>query len=166
MSENGFHLAQVNIARVLAPLDDPSMQGFVSKLDEVNKLADESPGFIWRLQTEDGNATYLRPYNDESIIVNMSVWDSIESLKHYVYRTQHANVMRQRAEWFSKFDGAFIALWWIPAGHIPTMDEAKEKLEYLRTNGESPFAFSFKKTYQASEATQFNSSTQTAVQCK
>jgi len=166
MSENGFHLAQINIARLLAPLDDPLMDGFVSRLDEINKLADESPGFNWRLQTEEGNATYLRPYDDESIIVNMSVWESIEHLKEFVYRTQHASVMRERAEWFSKFEGAFIALWYVPVGHIPTVNEAKERLDYLRTHGESPYAFSFKRTYQASEAAQFNTSTLTKSQCK
>lgn len=154
MSENNFHLAQVNIGRILAPLEDDLMQGFVSKIDEINKLAEESPGFVWRFETEEGNATYIRPYDDERIIVNMSVWKSVESLKQFVYRTQHADILRRRAEWFSKFEGAFAALWWIPAGHIPTIDEAKERIEYLQTHGESPYAFSFKKIYTSSEFVQ------------
>jgi len=113
-----FHIAQVNIARMKAPLEDPAMAGFVARLEEINALADGSPGFVWRLQTSEGSATYLRPYDDDRILFNMSVWETVDALKHYVYRTAHADVLRQRHEWFGKFAGAYVALWWVPAGHI------------------------------------------------
>src|ERR1700736_9620 len=117
-----FHIAQVNIGRMKGSLEDPVMAGFVARLDELNALADRSPGFVWRLQTPEGNATYLRPYGDDRIIFNMSVWESIEHLKDYVYRTAHAEVLRQRREWFEHFKGAFAALWWVPVGHVPGVD--------------------------------------------
>lgn len=149
-----YHLAQINIGRMLAPLDDPRMAGFVAKLAEVNALADNSPGFIWRLQTETGNATELRPYEDESILVNVSVWASLETLSQYVYslESEHRAVMKQRRLWFERYDGPFMALWWIPAGHIPTAIEAKERLELLRSHGETAEAFSFKKPFPMPEA--------------
>ena len=103
-----YHLAQVNIGRVRAPVEDPLMSGFVSRLDEINALADRSPGFIWRLQTPVGNATYFRPYpEDDRILINMSVWESIASLRHYVYKTAHAELLRQREEWFERFSGIY-----------------------------------------------------------
>jgi hypothetical protein len=149
-----YHLAQVNIARMIAPLSDPLMAGFVAKLDEVNALADNSPGFVWRLQTSEGDATALRPYDDNSILFNMSVWASLEDLSHYVYamESEHRHVMKQRRRWFQRFDGPFMALWWVPEGHIPTVEEAKERLEYLRTHGETPYAFSFKQPFPAPDA--------------
>jgi uncharacterized protein DUF3291 len=142
-----FHLAQVNIARMLAPLEDPLMAGFVARLDEINALADRSPGFVWRLQTEAGNATYIKPYEDDRILFNLSVWESVERLKEYVYHSAHSGVMRGRSQWFEKFDGPYMALWWVKAGHIPTVEEAKERLDHLREHGDSEFAFSFKRIY-------------------
>jgi hypothetical protein len=139
-----YHIAQINIARMRAPLDDASMQGFVSRLDEINALADTAPGFVWRLQTDEGNATYMRPYEDERIIVNMSVWESIEHLKDYVYRTPHAELLRQRREWFEHFEGAYLAMWWVPAGHIPGIDEAKKRLAHLEEHGPSQYAFTWR----------------------
>lgn len=147
MSTTKYHLAQVNIARMLAPLDDPLMAEFVARLDEINALADRSPGFVWRLQTEEGNATDLRPYEDERILVNMSVWESLEHLKAYVYKSGHAQVMRQRRQWFEKFEGMYLALWWVKAGHIPTVEEAKHRLEYLSEHGESQHVFTFRKPF-------------------
>jgi hypothetical protein len=144
----GYHIAQVNIGRVTAPPDDPIMAGFMSRLDEINALADGSPGFIWRLQTSEGNATYLRPYDDDRILVNMSVWESIEALKHYVYRTAHVELLRQRQEWFEKFSGAYLALWWVPAGHRPGIDEAKKRIAHLQAHGPTQFAFTFKTTFE------------------
>ena len=143
-----MHLAQINIGRMKAALDDPSMHGFMSRLAELNALADRSDGFVWRLQdgAGDGN-TYLRPFDDDRIIVNMSVWQSVEQLRSYTYNTVHAEVLRQRREWFEKFDGVFLALWWVPIGHIPTIDEAKERLTSLETAGPTPFAFNFKKIF-------------------
>jgi hypothetical protein len=149
MNNLNFHLAQVNIARMLAPLDDPLMAEFVAQLDEINALADRSPGFVWRLQTEAGDATYLRPYDDDRIIINLSVWESVEHLREYVFRNRHAEVLRDRGKWFSKFDGAYSALWWVPAGHIPSVLEAKERLEHLRVYGESEYTFSFKRAFPA-----------------
>lgn len=142
-------LAQVNIGRARATIDDPVMSGFVARLDEINALAESSPGFVWRLKTDEGNATSLQPYDDERILINMSVWESPEHLKHYVYRSAHAQVMRHRKEWFERFKEAYIALWWIPHGHIPTIAEAKERLQYLHLNGESDFAFTFANIFPA-----------------
>ncbi|HEY0847652.1 MAG TPA: DUF3291 domain-containing protein [Noviherbaspirillum sp.] len=137
------HLAQVNIARALAPIDDPQMAGFVARLDDINALAESSPGFVWRLKTDEGNATSLRPYDDERILVNLSVWKSPEDLQQFVYRSAHAQVMRQRKQWFERFGDVYMALWWIEPGHVPTIAEAKERLRYLQLHGESDFAFSF-----------------------
>ena len=149
-----FHLAQINIGRMKAPLDDPIMAGFMARLDDLNALADSSPGFVWRLQTDEGNATYLRPYDDERIIVNMSVWESLTQLKAYVYHTAHAELMRQRQNWFEKFAGSYMALWWVPVGHIPGMDEAKKRLAHLEKHGPTPFAFTFAKPFPVDEAYQ------------
>ena len=127
------------------------MAGFVARLDEINALAENSPGFVWRLRTSAGNATYLRPYDDDRILFNMSVWETVDALKQYVYRTAHAELLRQRQEWFDKFDGAQVALWWVPAGHTPGIDEAKKRLASLETNGPTQFAFAFKTVFQPDE---------------
>ena len=150
-----YSLAQVNVARMLAPLSDPLMAEFVARLDTVNAFADASPGFIWRLQTPEGNATDVRAYEDELILVNMSVWASLEDLTRYVYTSESLlrDVMKQRRRWFQRFDGPYVALWWVPQGHIPTVEEAKERLEHLRTHGETPYAFSFKKPFPAPDTT-------------
>jgi heme-degrading monooxygenase HmoA len=149
-----YSLAQVNIARALAPLDDPIMADFVARLDEVNALADTSPGFIWRLQTSEGNATAVKAYDDPLIIFNMSVWSSLNDFSSYVYANEslHREVMKQRRRWFQRFDGPYTALWWIPQGHIPTVEEAKERLEYLRMHGETDYAFSIKKQFPSPDA--------------
>jgi heme-degrading monooxygenase HmoA len=144
-----MHLAQVNIARMKAPLDSPTMAGFVARLDEINALADRSPGFVWRLQDDAGNATGIRAYEDESIVFNLSVWESVEALKAYAYHTAHAELLRQRSLWFEKFAGAFLALWWVPAGHRPSVDEAKQRLAHLEAKGPSPFAFTFRELFPA-----------------
>jgi Domain of unknown function (DUF3291) len=147
-----YQIAQVNMGRIKAPLDHPSMAGFMNRLDELNALADNSPDFVWRLQTGEGNATYFRPYDhDDRILLNMSVWEDIESLQHYVYRTMHAELLRHRHEWFEKFEGTFTALWWVPAGHHPSIDEAKKRIAHLDANGPTEFAFTFKTTFQPNE---------------
>jgi hypothetical protein len=150
-----YQLAQVNIARMIAPLDDPIMAEFVARLDEVNALADSSPGFIWRLQSPEGNATSLQAYEDKLILFNMSVWASLDDYSNYVYAqgSLHRAVMAQRRRWFQRFDGPYSALWWVPQGHIPTVEEAKERLEHLRVHGDTPFAFSLKKAFPAPDAT-------------
>jgi heme-degrading monooxygenase HmoA len=145
------HLAQINIARMKGAFEDPVMAGFAARLEELNALADGSDGFVWRLQGGEGNATYLRPFDDDRIIVNMSVWESIEQLRAYVYSSAHAEVLRQRRDWFEKFDRVMIALWWIPAGRIPSVDEGKKRLASIEQHGATPFAFSFKATFPPDE---------------
>jgi hypothetical protein len=156
MTTTKYHLAQINVGKLLAPLDDPMIAGFVNALDEINALADRSAGFVWRFQTEEGDATALRPFDDDLILVNFSVWESAEALKNYVYQGAHAEVMRQRRQWFEKFEGAYMALWWVEAGHLPTILEAKSRLQYLQQHGPSATAFTFKQLYappdQAHEA--------------
>jgi uncharacterized protein DUF3291 len=146
------HLAQVNIGRMKGPLDGPIMAGFMARLDDLNALAERSDGFVWRMQGEAGNNTYLRPYDDERIIVNLSVWESIEKLRAYVYDSAHAELLKQRRDWFEKFESSMLALWWIPAGHIPTIDEAKGRLAALDARGPTPFAFTFRVPFPASLA--------------
>jgi hypothetical protein len=146
-----YHIAQVNIARMKTSLDDPAMAGFVARLDEINRLADDSPGFVWRLKEGEGNATYLRPYDDDRILINMSVWETIDAFKTFVYRTAHSELLRQRQEWFEKIAGANLALWWVPPGHLPSVDEAKKRLSYLAEHGPTQFAFTFKTTFQPDE---------------
>ncbi len=147
-----FHIAQFNIARMKAPLDDPLMAGFVARLDEINTLGDQSPGFVWRLQTPEGNATYLRPYGDDRILVNMSVWETIEHLRQYVYRSSHAELLRQRRDWFEKVAEATTVLWWAPAGHHPGVDEGKQRLAHLQTHGPTPYAFTFRDKFTVDAA--------------
>ena len=144
-------IAQVNIARMKAPLDSPVMESFVGRLAEINALADGSPGFVWRLQTPEGDATYLRPYDDDRILFNLSVWESVEALKNYVYRTAHAELLRDRRNWFEQFAGSSVALWWVPAGHVPGIDEAKQRLARLAEDGPSQFAFTFKTVHPPDE---------------
>jgi hypothetical protein len=149
-----YHVAQLNIGRIRAVLDDPIMAGFVGRLDEINALADRSPGFVWRLQTTQGNATYLRPYADDRILVNMSVWESVAALRSFVYTSMHTHLLRRRQEWFEKFAGAYIALWWTPVGHLPGIDEAKKRLAHLERHGPSQFAFTFRSIYPPDDAFQ------------
>ncbi len=146
-----YHLAQVNIARMRAPLTDPVMAGFVAELDAINALADSSPGFIWRLQTSEGNATDIRPYEDDLILVNLSLWASLADLSTFVYKSRHRQVLQQRQQWFQRFNGPYVALWWVPSGHIPTVEEAKEHLAHLSIHGETPYTFTFKKPFPAPE---------------
>ena len=137
------HLAEINIARMLAPIDDPLMADFVAQLAPVNALADQSPGFVWRLQTESGHATSIKVYDDDMVIINLTVWESAEALREFVYKGAHHGVLRDRKRWFEKFDGPYYALWWVHAGHVPSPEEGKERLNYLRQHGDSEYAFSF-----------------------
>lgn len=143
-----YHLAQVNIGRIRADLSDPMMVGFVNRLDEINSLADGSPGFVWRLQTDGGNATYLRPFEDEWMLLNMSVWTDVDSLRRFVYQTVHRELLRERHAWFEKLAGVYMALWWVPAGHIPGVDEARKRLAYLEAHGPTQFAFNFQRIFE------------------
>ena len=139
-----YHLAQINIGRLLAPIDDPMIAEFVGQLDPINALADNAPGFVWRLQLASGNATDII-YNpeDPSILLNMSVWESLEALRTFAYKSEHACVLRDRAKWFEKMDKPVYCLWWVPVGHIPTVDEGRERLEHYQKHGASPYSFWF-----------------------
>ena len=145
---NQYYLAQINIAKAQASMDSESMMGFVNRLDEINTLADKSPGFVWRLQTEDGNATAIHAFDDPLLLVNMSVWENIESLKQFVYKSLHVELISDRDAWFDKMPNVHQALWWIPAGHTPSVDEGKEKLDHLQKNGVSKIAFTFANSYK------------------
>ena len=147
-----YHIAQINIGRIKAPLDSPTMAGFMGRLDELNAVADRSPGFVWRLQTNEGNATYFRPYpHDDRILLNMSVWETVEDLRKYVYHTMHVQLLKQRHDWFEQFAGVYLALWWVPIGHRPSIDEAKKRLAHLEQHGPTQFAFTFKTTFPPDE---------------
>lgn len=143
---NRYELAQLNIALMKAPIDSPVLADFVANLDRINALADGAPGFVWRLQTDDGNAMAFRPFGDD-YLVNMSTWTDVESLSAYAYKTAHVEIMRRRAEWFEHMREAYAVLWWVPAGHRPTPEEAKARLEMLRERGPSPEAFTFKSAF-------------------
>ena len=142
-----YHIAQINIARMRAPLDDPVMAGFAAQLAPMNQLADESPGFVWRLETDEGDATAVRPYEDELIIPNMTVWESIEALHDFVYRRPHRHPLRDRRSWFLPLDGPNFVLWWVEAGHNPTVEEGTSRLEMLAENGPTPEAFTFARPF-------------------
>ena len=139
----GYHLAQLNIARLQAPLDSPRLAQFVAALEPINALADKSPGFVWRLQTEEGDATSIRAFDDEMLLVNMSVWQTLEALSDFAYRSDHRAVMLRRREWFERPADIYLVLWWVPAGHTPTVDEARERLDMLRSRGPTADAFTF-----------------------
>ena len=143
-----YHLAQLNIAKMKFAIDDPGMAGFVARLDDINALADAAPGFVWRLQTEDGDATGI-VYFGADALVNMSVWEDRDSLHNYIYRSAHSEVMALRKQWFERMTEAYSVLWWIAEGHIPTLDEASERLECLRLQGPGPSAFTFKQVFAA-----------------
>lgn len=140
-----YHLAQVNVGVPLSPLDSPQLAGFVAQLEPINRLADGSPGFVWRLQGDSGNATDVK-LSDASLIVNMSVWESLELLSAFVYRSDHVHVMRQRKRWFESMQ-LYMALWWIPVGQLPTVADAEQRLSQLRAHGPTPQAFTFRQAY-------------------
>lgn len=140
----GWHLAQFNIARGRAAMDDPVMADFVATLDRVNALADASPGFVWRLQDDSGNATAIAAYDDPNMLVNMSVWRDADALFDFVYRSGHTPVMARRRDWFLPLDGPYMVLWWVAAGHRPDVAEAQERLARLAAHGPTADAFTFK----------------------
>jgi hypothetical protein len=146
-----MHLAQLNIATPVAPPGSPELDGFMSRLEEINGLADRSPGFVWRLVGDDGDdATGLRPYGPD-VMVNLSVWESVESLREFTYRTGHLELMRSRRQWFRTADGPYMVMWWVPAGHVPSVVEAGERLEHLRVHGPTPAAFTFRNAFPRPE---------------
>ena len=141
-----FEIAQLNIAELRYPLDAPEVADFVDNLDRINTLGEQSAGFVWRLQTDAGDTTAIDTFG-KNCIVNLTVWQSIEDLKHFVYRSDHVDIMRRKSEWFHKMQQAHLVLWWIPAGHRPNLDEAQQKLDQLRQNGPSPAAFTLAKAF-------------------
>jgi hypothetical protein len=144
-----FHLAQLNIATLIEPLDSPRLAGFVSALPVVNAIADAAPGFVWRLVDDTGaDATQLRPFGPDDI-VNLTVWESVEALREFVYRSGHIEPLRRRREWFHVADQPYAVLWWVPAGHIPTVAEAAQRLARLREQGPGPEAFTLREPYPA-----------------
>ena len=136
---------------MLAPIDSPRLADFVAGLEPVNALADAAPGFVWRLQDDSGDATAIRPYDDERVMVNMSVWESLEALQAFVRSDEHVAYLRRRREWFERMDEAIVALWWVRAGDIPTVAEAKDRLALLERMGPTPAAFTFRTSFPAPE---------------
>lgn len=140
-------LAQLNIATLIAPLDSPLLADFVAELDRINELADHAAGFVWRFESEDTDATDYPEVFSDDLIVNLSVWKTVDDLHNFTYRTAHAQVMSRRKEWFETMKDAYTVLWWIPEGHRPTPSEAKDKLDVLKANGPGPLAFTFKQRF-------------------
>jgi len=152
---SAYELAQLNIGVIRGPIDSPVMAEFVANLDRINALAERTRGFVWRLQTEEGNATAIRPYpENENMAVNMSVWKDIDLLRLFVFHTEHVEIMRRRREWFEKMEEAFLVLWWVPKGHRPDIEEAKARLEQLRREGPTADAFTFRQSYAPPDARQ------------
>lgn len=143
-----YHLAQLNIAQLKAPLDSPQLADFVANLERINALAEAAPGYVWRLQDEAGDATAIRPFGDE-VLVNMSLWRDVQSLSDYVYKSAHTEMLKRRREWFDKVEQAHQVLWWVPAGHRPSVQEAAERLAHLRAHGATGHAFSFRQAFAA-----------------
>ena len=147
-----YELAQLNIGVIRGPMDSPIMAEFSANLDRINALAESSPGFVWRLQTPEGNATAIRPFDNENMLINMSVWQDADSLRKFVYRSAHADILRRRREWFEKVGEAILVLWWVPRGHRPSVEEAIGRLELLRRKGPHAEAFTFRETYPPPDA--------------
>ncbi|ERH50639.1 hypothetical protein O203_11955 [Ectopseudomonas chengduensis] len=145
---SAYHLAQLNIAWMKTPLESPEMADFVANLERINALAEGSPGYVWRLQDEAGDATAIRPFGDE-VLVNMSVWHDVQSLSDYVYKSAHTEMLKRRREWFERVEQAHQVLWWVPAGHRPSVVEASERLAHLREDGATAQAFTFRHAFAA-----------------
>jgi hypothetical protein len=149
-----FHLAQVNVARAVADFADPILAGLADRIGEINALAEKSPGFVWRYESAAGDLDYLRPFDGyftlfepQRIFFNMSVWETVEDLKNYVFHTAHAELFRQKGQWMTSFERPHLALWWVPAGHVPTVEEGKEKLLLIERDGPTPSAFTFARSF-------------------
>lgn len=139
-----WHIAQYNVARLRAPVDDPAVADFAANLAPINELGDATPGFLWRLQTESGNSTSVRIREDPLVVPNLTVWETIDALFDYTYHSAHVEMFRRRKEWFTHEEDPYLVLWWVLAGHIPSVDEANERLAHLAAHGPTPAAFTFK----------------------
>lgn len=145
----GFHLAQINVGRLKASVDDPTIADFRNNLDRINSLADGTPGFIWRLVGQGGDATDIQPKADDPLLaINMSVWTDMEALAGFVYRSAHRDIMRRRREWFGHME-VYQCLWWVPAGHRPSVEEGLARIDLFEKFGATVEAFSFKTPYPA-----------------
>jgi Domain of unknown function (DUF3291) len=153
VASSSYHLAQINIGRALFPTDHPGFADFMAALAPINAIADADPGMVWRFQTADGDATAVRPYEDERVMINFSVWRDLDALRAFTYSGDHVAIMRRRREWFEQHVGdVYMALWWVPAGHRPTVVEAVARLEHLKQSGPSPEAFTFRQFYPPPDA--------------
>jgi Domain of unknown function (DUF3291) len=157
-----YQLAQINIGRLRAPFDHPQIADFVARLAPLNALADGAPGFVWRLQTDAGNATGVPFGDDPLVIVNLSVWESPEALRAYTYGTGHVEVFRERARWFEPMSAPQYCLWWIPAGHIPSVEEGRQRLRHYQEHGATPYAFWFSRLFPAPQEDAFEERSQRA----
>ena len=144
-----MHLAQINVGRLLHPIEDPRIADFVNNLDRINALAEQSDGFVWRLKDDAGNATQIRAFTDPTILMNMSVWRSPESLYDFTYRTMHRRFVQRRKEWFQLFGSVYVALWWVPEGHVPSTGEGRQRLAHLEHFGPTAWAFNFRRLFDA-----------------
>lgn len=147
MAEQTYHIAQLNVGYTVAPLDDPRMADFVNNLVRINTLGHQTPGFVWQLVNDGGDSTTFRFDNDADMLINLTVWDSIDALFDFAYKSEHLDFFRRRREWFVKMERPYLVLWWVPAGHHPTLQEAREKLDYLEAHGPTPLAFTFRQRY-------------------
>lgn len=145
--EAAHELAQVNIARLKAPLDSPQLKDFVDNLDPVNADAEAADGFVWRLKGDSGDATDVSVFGDEWLIINLTMWRDTNALTAYMYQGRHREMLARRREWFERVQEAMTALWWAPAGHRPTVAEAESRLRHLRTNGPTPYAFTLRMSF-------------------
>lgn len=148
-----WHLAQLNVGRLVAPTTEPEVAEFMAALEPINAIADQAPGFVWRVQTDADDATTIHAFDDELLLLNMSVWETIETLRAFTYSSAHTAYLARRREWFEKMAVAHMVLWWVPAGHTPTVEEAIERLELLRRDGPTSAAFTFRSPFTASSPT-------------
>ena len=162
---SAYELAQLNIGIIRGPMDSPIMAGFAANLARINALAERSRGFIWRLQTEEGDATAIRAFEDPNLLLNMSVWRDLGSLRTYVYASAHVDIMRRRREWFEPMRDAYLVLWWIPKSHRPTVAESTAKLDTLRASGPTAQAFTFRHAYPPPDSVETQSSLQFDDEC-
>ncbi|MEX2245235.1 MAG: DUF3291 domain-containing protein [Dehalococcoidia bacterium] len=154
-ANHGWRIAQYNIARLIAPLDDPRIADFVANLERINGLGDRTPGFVWRLVSADGNSTSVRVRNDPLILVNFTIWETIDQLFAFAYHSDHVEFYRRRREWFEHLQYPYLVLWWVPVGHIASVEDAEERLDHLIAHGPTPYAFTFKQRFMPEEAESF-----------
>jgi hypothetical protein len=158
-----YHLAQINIAKMLAPIDHPLMADFVANLDAINSIAEKSAGFVWRLKGNDNNATAIRIFEDDFLIINMSVWETREALFDFTYRSDHSGILKRKKQWFSPMGEGHMAFWYLKAGREPAPEEAKKRLAYLNRHGETPYAFTFKSNFGPQDAISYDIKTEGKV---